>query len=167
MQALARSARPLLRLRGPGPLRQLVSEAGGDAYSGTFPNRSVCKAVILGRTGSMPSLYEFDDGSSRLTFSVATEDVRVQGGVRLPDPITQWNRVVVSEGVPGYSAILRNLAPGSLVYVEGALKTRKQTDPEKAYSEFVSVAVSRGQGTFRVINFGKDADPPPDGSLPF
>jgi single-stranded DNA-binding protein len=121
-----------------------------DGPTGTFtyPARSVCKATIVGRTGALPTLTEFRDGGSQLSFSVATSEVRMGEGAN--DTITQWNRVVVRERVPGFEGILKQLSPGSLVYVEGNLKISKRTGHNQ-YSEYASVIVSRSHGTFRVL----------------
>jgi single-stranded DNA-binding protein len=156
MSSLARLPRTSLQTRLRNAARQLST--ANDKFSGTFPSRSVCKAVIVGRTGARPSLFEFDNGGSRLTFNVATDDVRVTDGIRDPNPITQWNRVVVADNIPGFEAILKDLAPGALVYVEGALKIRKESDPDKPFSEFVSVSVTRAHGVFRVLQFGRGSE---------
>jgi single-stranded DNA-binding protein len=120
----------------------------GQGAFGTFPVRSVCKATIVGRTGAPPKLIQFSNGGSQLNFSVATSEVKVGDG--LSEAITQWNRVVVREHAPGYDTILKQLLPGSLVYVEGNLKISKRSDGSQ-YTEQVAIIVSRSQGTFRVL----------------
>jgi single-stranded DNA-binding protein len=155
----------------------------GESAFATFPIRSVCKATIVGRTGAPPKLIQFSNGGSQLSFSVATNEVKF--GDNISDEITQWNRVVVREHVPGYDTILKHLLPGSLVYVEGNLKISKRLD-ESQYTEHVAIIVSRSQGTFRVLQspsssksfnslgkseFEKEADRSPGkrdvGDLPF
>lgn len=146
MQALARGPRFALR---QAHLRRLSAPS----FSAVFPSRSVCKATIVGRTGRLPDFYEFDDDSSVLTFDVATTDVRVVQGVPDSEEITQWNRVQVQDNVPGFESVLKTLGPGSLVYVEGALRIQKEKDPEKPYSERTTVRVTRNNGIFRVLKF--------------
>lgn len=92
------------------------------SVSGVFPYRSVCKATIVGRTGSLPDFYEFESGGSSLTFSVATSQIRVIDGARDEEEITQWNRVKVYHNYPGYDGFLKDLSPGTLVYAEGTFK---------------------------------------------
>jgi hypothetical protein len=72
--------------------------------------------------------------------------------------LTQWNKVQVSEGVPGFDTLLASLSAGSLVYVEGNLRvTTKKDDPADRYgSNFVHIAVTRVQGTFRLLAGGGD-----------
>lgn len=112
MQSLGRLAQLSYRLAAP-------SRYFSSSVSGVFPHRSVCKATIVGRTGRVPDFYEFQSGGSSLTFSVATSQIRVVDGVRDEEDITQWNRVNVYNNYPGYDAFLKDISPGTLVYVEG------------------------------------------------
>jgi single-stranded DNA-binding protein len=60
--------------------------------------------------------------------------------------------------VPGFDNLLSSLSPGSLVYVEGNLRvTTKKEDPADRFgATFVNIAVTRTQGTFRLLNAGGD-----------
>jgi hypothetical protein len=58
------------------------SAAANGGHSASYPVRSVCKAVIVGRTGSRPREFTFPNGDRALTFSVATNEIRVRDGER-------------------------------------------------------------------------------------
>lgn len=126
-------------------------------------NKSVCKGVIVGRTGSPPRLLSYDSNRTSLAFSVATNELRISDG-EVVEERTQWNRVIVNDTVPGYDTFLKTLATGSLVYVEGNLRISKRSHPSGNYSQYVSILVSRNNGVFRLLQGAADvpSTPQPD-----
>lgn len=105
----------------------------------------------MGRTGAPPRLLTFDSDRTSLSFSVATNEIRISNGEPV-ESITQWNNVIVHESVPGYESLLKNLATGSLVYVEGNLRISKRAIAGGGYSQNVSIQVSRNHGVFRLLH---------------
>ena len=81
------------------------------------------RVLLIGRVGRDPDTYTFDDGTKKISFSVATtESYRDKTSNDWKD-ITEWHNVV------GYRYLAdRNIAKGDLVYVEGKIKSRKYSD---------------------------------------
>lgn len=122
------------------------------------PYRSLCKLTLIGRTGTPPEVREFDDGSSSLTLSVATnhnagsmDDWKIE---------TQWHKIFVSGNVTGFS-IMRDLAVGSMVYVEGNMRI-STVERDGETRQYVNVRVNRGEGIVRILSSPRRQD-----DLPF
>ncbi|MCF6170194.1 MAG: single-stranded DNA-binding protein [Bacteroidales bacterium] len=83
------------------------------------------RVILVGRIGKEPETYSFEDGTKKISFSLATtESYRDKSTGEWKD-ITDWHNIV------GYRYLAeRNLAKGDLIYVEGKIKTRKYTDKE-------------------------------------
>ena len=83
------------------------------------------KVILIGRIGKDPDTYQFEDGTKKISFSLATtESYRDRTTDEWKD-ITEWHNIV------GYRYLAeRNVAKGDLVYVEGKIKTRKYKDKE-------------------------------------
>lgn len=83
------------------------------------------KVMLIGRLGRDVELRQAQGGTSIASFTVATDESYVaRDGQRVEQ--TEWHRVSVF----GKQAELcgKFLGKGSLVYVEGKLRTRKWTD---------------------------------------
>ncbi len=83
------------------------------------------RVILVGRVGKDPETYSFEDGTKKISFSLATtESYRDKATGEWKD-ITEWHNIV------GYRYLAeRNIAKGDLIYVEGKIKTRKYTDKE-------------------------------------
>lgn len=83
------------------------------------------KVILIGRIGKDPETYQFEDGTKKISFSLATtESYRDRTTDEWKD-ITEWHNIV------GYRYLAeRNIAKGDLVYVEGKIKTRKYKDKD-------------------------------------
>jgi single-stranded DNA-binding protein len=82
--------------------------------------RSINKIVILGYVGNPPKINTFRDKES-VSFTVATSNVwKDKTGQINKD--TQWHNIVVFNAV--FITLAKELQKGSLVYIEGTLKTR-------------------------------------------
>ncbi|MFK5857469.1 MAG: single-stranded DNA-binding protein [Bacteroidota bacterium] len=81
------------------------------------------KVILIGRIGKDPDTFTFDDGTKKISFSLATtESYRDRATNEWRDQ-TEWHNVV------GYRYLAeKNMAKGDLVYVEGKIKNRKYTD---------------------------------------
>jgi Single-strand binding protein family len=69
--------------------------------TGTYPHRSVCKAIIVGRTGAPPREFEFPNGNRSLTFSIATNETRIRDGER--EEVWRTEGHLQAEGYSGSS----------------------------------------------------------------
>ena len=86
---------------------------------------SVNKAILVGNLGRDPEIRVMPDGGSMATLSVATsERWRDKNGEM--NERTEWHRVILF----GRNAEIAGeyLRKGSLVYIEGEIRTRKWTD---------------------------------------
>lgn len=81
------------------------------------------KVFLIGRIGKDPDTFTFDDGTKKISFSLATtESYRDRASGEWKDT-TEWHNIV------GYRYLAeRNIAKGDLVYVEGKIKNRKYND---------------------------------------
>ena len=82
------------------------------------------KVILIGRIGKDPDIHTFDDGTKKISFSLATtESYRNNSGDWVDQ--TEWHNIV------GFRYLAdKSVAKGDLVYVEGKIKTRKYTDRE-------------------------------------
>jgi len=93
------------------------------------------KVILIGRIGKDPDVFQFDDGTKKMSVSVATtESYRDRNGDWQDS--TEWHNIV------GYRYLAeKSIAKGDLVYVEGKIKSRKYNDKdgvEKYITEIVA-----------------------------
>jgi len=81
------------------------------------------KVILIGRIGKDPDTFTFDDGTKKISFSLATtESYRDRTTNEWRDQ-TEWHNIV------GYRYLAeKNIAKGDLVYIEGKIKNRKYND---------------------------------------
>ncbi|RLD89730.1 MAG: single-stranded DNA-binding protein [Bacteroidetes bacterium] len=81
------------------------------------------KVILIGRIGKDPDTYSFDDGTKKISFSLATTESYKDRNSGDWVEQTEWHNIV------GYRFLAdKNFAKGDLVYVEGKIKTRKYSD---------------------------------------
>ena len=81
------------------------------------------KVILIGRVGRDPETYQFDDGTKKISFSLATTESYRDRAANEWKEITEWHNVV------GYRYLAeRNIAKGDLLYIEGKIKSRKYND---------------------------------------
>jgi len=101
---------------------------------------TINKVILLGNLGKDPEVRSFENGSSVVSFSIATTesyyDREKSERVDLP---TEWHNIKVSK--PGLTTLAQKLQKGSQVYLEGSLRSRQyQTkDGETRYITEVHV----------------------------
>jgi single-strand DNA-binding protein len=83
----------------------------------------VNRVVLIGNLGRDPELFQTQSGQAVARLSVATNEVWMKDGER--QRRTEWHRVVVWG--PQAERLATQLHKGSLVYVEGRLRTRAFT----------------------------------------
>ncbi len=81
------------------------------------------KVTLIGHIGKDPDTFTFDDGTKKISFSLATtESYRDRNTNEWRDQ-TEWHNIV------GYRYLAeKNIAKGDLIYVEGKIKNRKYND---------------------------------------
>ena len=88
---------------------------------------SVNKVIIIGRLGKSPDLKYSQGGAAICSLSVATdESYKDRDGNKVER--TEWHNVTVFQRMAENCA--NYLAKGSLVYIEGRLKTEKWQDQQ-------------------------------------
>ena len=97
------------------------------------------KVILIGRVGKDPDTFQFDDGTKKMSFSLATtESYRDKSGEWKDS--TEWHNVV------GYRYLAeKNIAKGDLLYIEGKIKSRKYNDKdgnERYITEIVSEKIN-------------------------
>ncbi len=81
------------------------------------------RVTLIGHIGKDPDTFTFDDGTKKISFSLATtESYRDRNTNEWRDQ-TEWHNIV------GYRYLAeKNIAKGDLIYVEGKIKNRKYND---------------------------------------
>lgn len=85
------------------------------------------KVMLIGHLGRAPEMRSFQNGSQICNFSIATDDSYIDHDGNKVER-AQWHSIVTYQKLADTCS--RFLAKGSLVYVEGALSTRKWQDKE-------------------------------------
>ncbi|MDD4777701.1 MAG: single-stranded DNA-binding protein [Fermentimonas sp.] len=88
---------------------------------------SVNKVILVGNVGKDPEMKYFDEGNALANFSVATNErgFTTSSGTQIPDR-TEWHNVVCRRGLAQIAE--RFVKKGTLVYIEGKIKTRSYDD---------------------------------------
>ena len=129
----------------------------------------VNKVILIGRLGRDPELRTTQGGKEVATFSLATSRKwKDRNGERQED--TEWHNIVAWDKLAGI--VSQYYTKGSLVYVEGRLKTRSWDDKnsgEKKYMTEVIAYESRNLTPRRDEDAPQRSSAPPedDDSLPF
>jgi single-strand DNA-binding protein len=89
---------------------------------------SLNKVILIGHLGKDPELRAFPSGDQLATISIATTEKWKDKDTGEKRESTEWHRVTFFGGLA--TVVGRYLTKGSLVYVEGSIKSRKFTDKE-------------------------------------
>ena len=91
---------------------------------------AVNKVILLGNVGREPDIRRTDDNVCA-SFPLATSEraYRKRSGEEVPEK-TEWHNIVAWQGIA--ERIERQVHKGSLVYLEGKLRTRQWTDQNNA-----------------------------------
>ncbi len=134
--------------------------------------RSLNKVMLIGRLGTDPEIRYTQDGTSVCTFNIATNR-RVKRNEQWEEE-TDWHRVVAWRQTA--DLLSKFLHKGSLVYVEGSLRTRSWTDQagnkrfmtEVVANDFVLLEAKGDKGSGGEFGYDLDAAPSPvDEEVPF
>jgi single-strand DNA-binding protein len=118
---------------------------------------SINKVTLVGNLGKEPEIRSTQDGREIATIVLATSDHWRDKATGEKRERTEWHRIVIfSDGLVN---IVKNyLHKGSKVYVEGALQTRKWTDPQTQQERYTTEIVLQGYNSALVL-----LDRPPNG----
>lgn len=107
---------------------------------------SVNKVILVGRLGRDPEVRTMQNGGIVANLSVATSETWRDKNSGERQERTEWHRVVIFNEKLAEVAE-QYLKKGALVYIEGALQTRKWTDKDgvERYSTEVVLARFRGE----------------------
>ncbi|WP_053826888.1 single-stranded DNA-binding protein [Lascolabacillus massiliensis] len=88
---------------------------------------SVNKVILVGNVGKDPEMKYFDNDVAKANFSVATTErgYTTSNGTQVPER-TEWHNVVCWRGLAQIAE--RFVKKGTLVYIEGKIKTRSYDD---------------------------------------
>lgn len=104
---------------------------------------SVNKVIIVGHTGRDPETRTFPSGDQVCNVTIATSEKwkdKQSGEIR---EATEWHRVAFNGKLAEIAASF--LAKGSLVYVEGQIRTRKYTDKDGVEKYSTEIRADRMQ----------------------
>ena len=89
---------------------------------------SVNKVILVGNLGRDPEVRRLESGTAVATFSLATNETYTdKSGERRTN--TEWHNIVLWRGLAEIAE--KYLTKGSLIYIEGKLRTRSWEDQDK------------------------------------
>ena len=88
---------------------------------------SLNKVILIGNVGKDPTVKYFDSGNAVANFSVATSErgYTLSNGTEVPER-TEWHNIVAIRDRAQF--VEKHVKKGSLVYVEGKIRTRNYDD---------------------------------------
>ncbi|MDR2234255.1 MAG: single-stranded DNA-binding protein [Tannerella sp.] len=103
---------------------------------------SLNKVILIGNVGKDPTVKYFDSGNAVANFTVATTErgYTLSNGTEVPER-TEWHNVVVNRERTQF--VEKWVKKGSLVYVEGKLRTRTYDDQSGAKHYITEVYADR------------------------
>lgn len=119
------------------------------------------KITIIGNVAQPPKITQQDDGTRRMTFMVATNEIWFDKATNKKKEKTEWHKVVVfNENMIEYGKDI--IDKGVKVYVEGQLQSREWQDKDGAKRTTVEIIVPRFKGELIIFknNAGEDNDLP-------
>ena len=92
---------------------------------------------LIGRIGDDPKIFNFDSGSKKVSFSLATDESYKKDGEKVES--TEWHNIVSWGAQAG--VVEKYLKKGALIAVEGRLTTNRWEDKEgkKQYRTEISL----------------------------
>lgn len=107
------------------------------------------KVILLGRLGKDPQIKHLDNGRVVANVTLATNDYYVKDGQRMES--TEWHNLELWDNHARTAE--KYLRKGSVLYVEGKIRTDKYTDPEGVEKQIKKIRVLQmqmmGGGTSR------------------
>ena len=89
----------------------------------------VNKVILVGRLGKEPEVRNLENGATVANFTMATSETYKDKTTGEKKEITEWHNIVLWRGLAELAA--KYLHKGSLVHIEGSLRTRSWEDKDK------------------------------------
>lgn len=88
---------------------------------------SLNKVILIGNVGKDPVIKYFDNGNAIANFSVATSErgYTLSNGTEVPER-TEWHNIVANRDRAQF--VEKYVKKGSMVYIEGKIRTRNYDD---------------------------------------
>ena len=119
---------------------------------------SINKVILVGNLGKDPEVRRMQNGNPVVNLTVATSDTWRDKGTGERKEKTEWHRVVIfSEGLAKVAE--QYLKKGAKVYIEGALQTRKWTDPQGVEKYSTEIVLQGFNSTLTMLDGGGEAKP--------
>ncbi len=116
----------------------------------------VNKVILVGNLGQDPEIRRTQDGRPIANFSIATSDTWKDRNTGERREKTEWHRIVCFQ--EGLCKVIENyVKKGSKVYIEGALQTRKWTDPQ-GVEKYTTEIVMQGFDSKLVMLDSRNSD---------
>jgi single-strand DNA-binding protein len=112
---------------------------------------SVNKVILVGNLGKDPEVRNAQDGSRIVSFSMATSETWNDRASGERKERTEWHRVVIFNERLGEVAE-KYLRKGAKVYVEGAIQSRKWTDPSGVEKTMTEIVLTRFRGELTMLD---------------
>lgn len=101
------------------------------------------KVMLIGRLGKDPEIISFDNGSKKMTVSLATSERYRDRDGNWQDQ-TEWHNIVAWGNLAADIAEKRrNYIKGDLLFVEGKIKTRQYTDNQGAVKYITEIIAEK------------------------
>ncbi len=111
---------------------------------------SINKATVLGYVGKEPEIRTGQAGQTIATFTLATAERWKDKQTGEDREVTEWHRIVVfNERIA--EVVRKYVHKGSLLHVEGQLKTRKWTDQAGADRWTTEIVLSSFRGELTLV----------------
>ena len=122
---------------------------------------SLNKVILIGNVGKDPIVKYFDSGNAVANFPVATSErgYTLSNGTEVPER-TEWHNIVASRDRAQF--VEKYVKKGSLVYVEGKIRTRNYDDQSGAKRYITEVYADR----IEFYSTGRKPDAAEEGSTP-
>ena len=112
---------------------------------------SVNKVILVGNLGKDPEIRRTQDGRPIANLSIATSETWRDKNSGERKEKTEWHRVVIfNEGLCKVAE--QYLKKGAKVYIEGALQTRKWTDPQGVEKYSTEVVLQGFNSTLTMLD---------------
>ena len=125
---------------------------------------SINKVILLGRLGGDPEIRVSQDGNKIAKFSLATSENWKDKSTNEKKERTEWHKVVIFS--PGLADITEKyLKKGSLIYLEGQIRSRKYTD-QSGVEKYITEVVIQGYNSNLTLIDNRSSDNIEDISSP-
>ena len=119
---------------------------------------SLNKVILIGNVGKDPDVRYFDSGNAVANFPLATNErgYKLANGTEIPER-TEWHNIVANRDRAQF--VERYVKKGSMVYVEGKIRTRSYDDQSGIKRYVTEILADR-------IEFFSSGRRPQEGDLP-